>query len=109
VVPAAPSFDDTPLPLSALDFDIVVDLTAADSARATKADAHSLAVLAAEQDPRREMAESRLSSRTNAAFGVARMYATYRDEHGMMVRLPRPSPLYSAKPEPGQEDERRHV
>src|SRR5262249_61326191 len=33
-----------------------------------------------------EMAESRLSSRTKPR-SVWRMYATYRDEHGLMVRV----------------------
>jgi hypothetical protein len=78
---------DTPVPLSARECDILIDLRAADIARATNADAHALAVLGAEQDPRRRSGRIAIVAEHEAALGVARMYATYRAEHGLTVRV----------------------
>jgi hypothetical protein len=78
---------DTPVPLSARDYDIVVDLTAADIRQATNAHAHALATIAAEQEPRRRNGRIAIVAENDSALGIARMYATYRAEHGLAVRV----------------------
>jgi hypothetical protein len=78
---------ETPVPVTARDYDIVVDLRSADIANATNTDAHALAMLAAEQDPRRRSGRIAIVVEQDAAIGIARLYATYRAEHGLTVRV----------------------
>jgi hypothetical protein len=78
---------EPPVPGGDQPYDILVDLRFAQVDLETSAQAHSLAVVAERQDPNRRRGRVAIVADDDATFGIARMYAAYREKAGIAVEV----------------------
>jgi hypothetical protein len=76
-----------PLPGDDQPYDILVDLRLAQVGVDTSAQAHTLALLASRNDPGRRRGRIALVAADDATFGIARMYAAYREKSGITLEV----------------------
>jgi hypothetical protein len=78
---------EPPVPGGDQPYDILVDLRSAHVNLETSAQAQSLAVVAERQDPNRRRGRVAVVADDDATFGVARMYAAYREKVGITIEV----------------------
>src|SRR5712671_4316709 len=78
---------EPPVPGGDQPYDILVDLRFAHVDLDTSAQAQSLAVVADRQDPNRRRGRVAVVADDDATFGIARMYAAYREKAGIAVEV----------------------
>jgi hypothetical protein len=78
---------EPPVPGGDQPYDILVDLRYAHVDLETSAQAQSLAVVAERQDPNRRRGRVAVVADDDATFGIARMYAAYRERAGIAVEV----------------------
>jgi hypothetical protein len=78
---------EAPVPGGDQPYDILVDLRFAQIDLGTSAQAQALAVAAERRDPHRRRGRVAVVAEDDATFGIARMYAAYRDKIGIRVEV----------------------
>ena len=78
---------EAPVPGDQHPYDILVDMRLAQVAVETSAQAQALAMLASGRDPARRGGRIALVAGDDATFGIARMYAAYREKSGMILEV----------------------
>ena len=76
-----------PLPGDDQPYDILVDMRRAHIGVDTSAQAQTLALLASRNDPGRRRGRIALVAADDATFGIARMYAAYREKSGITLEV----------------------
>jgi hypothetical protein len=76
-----------PIPGDERPYDILVDMRLAHLGVETSAQAQALASLASGRDPERKGGRIALVAADDATFGIARMYAAYREKAGIALEV----------------------